>query len=106
MHSSDSVFIDFAECLISLRLISLGQLVEVLDEFDGVVGVVENKLYISAYEEIARHLSQEISLGNMVGLLGSNTKHLCRLPEEQYCFVEAIIDWYSAQGLDVSVLIS
>ncbi|MGY1447582.1 hypothetical protein [Pseudomonas gessardii] len=106
MHSSDKVFTGFVSRLLSLRLFSEEQLLEILEEFDGAQGVVESNLYISAYEEIARYLARFQSLDEMICFVESNSEMLSELPGEQYYFVEALVDAYSAGGVNVATLIN
>ncbi|MDH0288475.1 hypothetical protein N7414_05065 [Pseudomonas sp. GD04087] len=89
-----------------MRLFSKEKLAEILEEFNGVEGVVDDGLYISAYEEVARYISHQIAIDEMADLLKSNADELSSLPGEQYYFVEAAIDEYSAENLDVSGLIN
>ncbi|WP_421547636.1 hypothetical protein [Pseudomonas sp. QD4] len=105
MRSSPKVFAVFVSWLLSLRLFSEAQLCEILEEFDGVQGVVKSNLYISAYEEIARYLAHARSIEEMILFVELNSEMLSELPGEQYYFVEAIVDVYSAGGLDVAKLI-
>lgn len=106
MHSSAKVFTSFVSWLLSLRMFSEEQLLQILEEFDGVEGVVENNLYISAYEEIARYLAQFKSLEELVCFVELNRDFLSEMPGEQYYFVESMVDVYSARGLNVSGLIN
>ncbi|WP_108097474.1 hypothetical protein [Pseudomonas sp. GV071] len=106
MHSSAKVFAGFVGWLLSLRLLSEGKLLEILEEFDGVQGVVKSNLYISAYEEIARYLAHLRSLEEMICFVESNSEVLSELPAEQYYFIEAVVDVYAVNGLNVSRLIN
>ncbi|WP_148558654.1 MULTISPECIES: hypothetical protein [Pseudomonas] len=106
MHLSAKVFTGFVNWLLSLCLFSEDRLLEVLEEFDGVQGVVESNLYISAYEEIARYLAHLRSLEEMISFFESNSEILSELPGEQYYFVEAVVDVYSAGGQNVARLIN
>ena len=105
MHSSAEVFIGFVKWLLSFDLISEEELLDVLEEFYGVQGVVESNLYISAYEEIARHFAHLRSIEEMILFVESNSERLSELPREQYYFVEAVVDFYSAEGKGVMRLI-
>lgn len=105
MHSSAKVFCDFVNWLLSLRFFSESQLSSTLEEFDGVQGVIESNLYISAYEELARYLARVKALEQMIAFFGANCMELSEMPAEQYYFVEAAIDIYASEGLDVSGLI-
>jgi len=105
MCSSAKVFFDFVDWLRSLQLFSEAQLNEVLEEFDGVQGVVENGLYISAYEEVARYLARSKSLDEIICFVESSRDVLSELPGEQYYFVESLVDVYSANKLNVAGLI-
>ncbi|WDH24458.1 hypothetical protein [Pseudomonas chlororaphis] len=105
MHSSAKVFAGFVNWLLSLCLVSEEKLLEILEEFDGVQGVIENNLYISAYEEIARYLAHLRSFEEMIFFIESNSEILSELPGEQYYFVEAVVDAYSAGGQNVARLI-
>ncbi|GFM66843.1 hypothetical protein PSCICM_00770 [Pseudomonas cichorii] len=106
MHSSAEVFVGFMGFLISLRFFSEGDLEEVLEEFDGVQGVLDEGFYVSAYEEVARYIARSISIEDAVFFVGSNIEKLIEVPGEQYYFVEAMIDVYSAEGVDVFGLIN
>jgi hypothetical protein len=106
MHSSAKVFSGFINWLISLGFLTEEQLLDVLDEFGGVPGVLESCFYISAYEEIARYLAHLKSLDEMVCFVELNNGMLSDSPGEQYYFVESLVDVYSAVGLDVSGLIN
>ncbi|WP_084335683.1 hypothetical protein [Pseudomonas indica] len=106
MLSSADAFLGFIKWILSLHLFSEERLAEILEEFNGIQGVVENDLYISAYEEVARYMSRIMSSKEMVGFLKSNNDALSKLPREQYYFVEAVIDEYSAKKMDVSELVS
>ncbi|QVM93094.1 hypothetical protein JYG34_08775 [Pseudomonas entomophila] len=105
MYSSAKVFAGFVSWLLSLRFFSEEKLLEMLEEFDGVQGVVRNDLYISAYEEVARYLARLQSLEEMIYFVEANGEMLSELPGEQYYFVEAVVDLYSANGLNVAGLI-
>lgn len=105
MQSSAKIFASFVSRLLSLQLLSEEKLCDVLEEFDGVRGVVEESLYISAYEEIARYLARVNPFEEMVIFFESNTDLMSELPGEQYYFVESVVDVYSAEGLNVSGLI-
>jgi hypothetical protein len=105
MHSSAKVFTEFVSFLLGGREFSEIQLSEILEEFDGVGGVIEGGFYISAYEEIARHLARKKSLDEMIAFFLSNHGMLSKLPGEQYYFVESAVDVYSSDDLDVSGLI-
>lgn len=76
-----------------------------LEEFEGVQGVIEGSLYVSAYEQIARYLAQFKSLEEMICFVEANCDVLSELPGEQYYFVESAVDVYSSGGLNVSDLI-
>ena len=105
MYSSAKVFSGFVSWLLSLRFFSEEQLLEILEEFDGVQGVIKNNLYISAYEEVARYFARLQSLEEMICFFEANSEVLSELPKEQYYFVEAVVDVYSANGLNVARLI-
>ncbi|WP_411386778.1 hypothetical protein [Pseudomonas sp. MPB03] len=105
MHSSAKIFYDFVNWLVSLRFFSDGELSKILEEFDGVQGVVESNLFISAYEEIARYLARNKTIDDMVEFFESNRGVLSELPGEQYYFVESVVDVYSDDGRNVSDLI-
>lgn len=105
MRSSAEVFLDFVERLVTSKVFSDEGLNAVLEEFDGVQGVVESKLYISAYEEIARSMANAASLNDMVRFCLDNSQVLSELPAEQYYFFESLVEMYFVDGLDVSKLI-
>ncbi|OLU16553.1 hypothetical protein BVH01_08145 [Pseudomonas sp. PA1(2017)] len=106
MQSSADVFADFINWLLSLDFFSEDDLAEILEEFDGVKGVIKSGLYISAYEEVARYMACDNSLEDAVLFLGANCKRLEQLPGEQYYFFESLVDAYSASGADVLPLIN
>ncbi|GFM59937.1 hypothetical protein PSCICG_10970 [Pseudomonas cichorii] len=103
MHSSAEVFVGFMDFLISLRFFSEGDLEDILEEFDGVQGVLDEGVYVSAYEEVARYIARSISIEEAVFFVESNIERLIEMPGEQYYFVESMIDVYSAEGLIFSV---
>lgn len=106
MQSSADVFADFINWLMSLDFFSEDDLAEILEEFDGVKGVIESGLYISAYEEVARYMACDNSLEDAVLFATANCKRLEQLPGEQYYFLESLVDAYSASGADVFSLIN
>lgn len=55
MRLRDEVFRNFINSLLASELLSKEDLVEVLDGFDGVDGVIEQSFYISACEELGRY---------------------------------------------------
>ncbi|MBD9679975.1 hypothetical protein IB274_24930 [Pseudomonas sp. PDM18] len=105
MLSSTEAFLKFISWILSLQLFSSEQLVEILQEFNGVEGVVNDELYISAYEELARYVSHKVSIDEMADLLRASVNELSSMPGEQYYFVEAVVDEYSAEHLNVTQLI-
>ena len=105
MHSGAKVFAGFVSWLLSLRFFSEEQLFEMLEEFEGVQGVIRDNLYISAYEEVARYLARLQPLEEMICFVEANSEMLSELPREQYYFVEALVDAYSVNGLNVARLI-
>ncbi len=92
MQLATNIFIKFVNWLISLEVISQVDLDQVLEEFNGCSGVIEQEMYISAYEEISRHIANKLSGKELVEFLSSGCKNLVEDIDCQYYFVEAMLD--------------
>lgn len=96
MHSRGEVFRGFINTLLVSELLSKEDLVELLDEFDGVEGVIEQSFFISAYEELGRHLAKNNDIRNVCLFFEKNKGAIRYEMEEFYYFVESIVDFKSA----------
>lgn len=106
MRSSSSNFIGCVSWLKSSPYFSNHDMEQLLASLGGSSGIVENALYISAYELLGRALVEENSLDVIREFLVVNEGLLGENPEQLYYFVESIIDHSIVRGASPESLIA
>lgn len=106
MRSSSSNFIGFFSWLKSSSYFSNHDMEQLLASLGGSSGVIENDLYISAYELLGCALVEKNPLEVIKEFLAVNEGLLGENPEQLYYFVESIIDHSIVRGASPESLIA
>ncbi|WP_157720706.1 hypothetical protein [Pseudomonas granadensis] len=105
MRSINKGFNEFLSWLESLRFFSIHEVEGLLAPLGGASGVVENSLYISAYEILGCALVEKFPSVIIKEFLVANEKQLGANSSQLYYFVESIVDQSVVRGVKSELLI-
>ena len=90
--TTKNYFETFVQWLASSDILTLTDIEDCLADLDGIKGVLEEEMFIMAYEMLARLIIKSHESDFLQTLLTKYDSQLTTDVEQQYFFVEALID--------------
>lgn len=106
MLSDSDFFKLFIEHMLFLNVLSEESVALELEDLGGISGVIEDELYISAYEQISRRIVKGLSFDELCEFMSDNYEFFSEKADQLYYFTEAMIDEAGADRSDVERLIA